>query len=79
MASGSVIWLDEQYMSTASLLVNILYVMIIVGTVAASKGHHYFGVMLMLLCTNAPVRVPPGIACLFLMTSYWNGCVSAAS
>ena len=44
MASGSVIWLDEQYMSKASLLVNVLYVTIIVGTVATSKGHHCFGV-----------------------------------
>ena len=44
MASDSVIWLDEQYMSMASLLVNILYVTVIVGTVAASKGHRYFGV-----------------------------------
>ena len=44
MASGCVIWLDEQYMSTASLLVNILNVMVIVGTVTASKGHHCFGV-----------------------------------
>ena len=28
----------------ASLLVNILYVTVIVGTVAASKGHRCFGV-----------------------------------
>ena len=31
MASGSVILLDEQYMSTASLLVNVLHVTVIVG------------------------------------------------
>ena len=31
-------------MSVASLLVNILYVTVIVGTVAASKGHCCFGV-----------------------------------
>ena len=31
-------------MSMASLLANILYVMVIVGTVAASKGHHCLGV-----------------------------------
>ena len=31
-------------MSTALLLGNILYVTVIVGTVAASKGHHYFSV-----------------------------------
>ena len=44
MALGSVIWLEEQYISKASLLVNILYVMVIVGTVAASKSHHCSGV-----------------------------------
>ena len=44
MASGNVIWLDEQYMSMASSFVNILYVTVIVGTVAASKGHHCFDV-----------------------------------
>ena len=57
-------------MSTVSLLVNILYVMIIVGTVTASKGHHCFGVNVELLCLNAPVRVPPGMACLLLITSH---------
>ena len=31
-------------MSTASLLANILYVKVIVGTVTTSKGQHCFGV-----------------------------------
>ena len=44
MVSGSVIWLDEQHMSTVSLLVNVLHVTVIVGIVAASKSHHCFGV-----------------------------------
>ena len=31
-------------MSMASLLINILYVTVIIGSVAASKRHHCFGV-----------------------------------
>ena len=31
-------------MLTASLLVNVLHVMVIVGIVSASKSHHCFGV-----------------------------------
>ena len=60
MASGSVTWLDEQYMSTVSLLVNILYVTVIVGIVAASmvtivwcKCWSYCAQILLLECYQA--------------------------